>query len=214
MIFQNFGIFWDLRLVDFGRRGRGSPGSLKGYRSEQHAEDIAEEQPEKKKRIKKTPLVVDFSTQVGVYILHNRDRSIVYIGQTRRNSGSLLSRLREHSHGDLKGRWTHFSWFGLEPIKDGKISPEPSDPPKNILKSAVLNHLEGMLIAMIEPPLNKRGPNWKDTQKFLQYDLADFDKSAFIPLSDDAYSIWGKIDELEKRIENMVRDNNQRGDNS
>lgn len=50
---------------------------------------------------------VDFAEQVGVYLLHDRDR-VIYVG---RASDRMVVRLRAHTTDRLSGRWDRFSWL-------------------------------------------------------------------------------------------------------
>jgi len=52
--------------------------------------------------------------QAGVYVLQTSDREIVYIGQSGGGKSKLGDRLWSHTRNDNRGRWTHFSWFGLD----------------------------------------------------------------------------------------------------
>jgi hypothetical protein len=67
---------------------------------------------------------------------------------------------------DLAVRWTKFSWFGTRPVNDHyeledneKITPSLAE---------VLNHLEAILIAAAEPPLNRQGGKFGRAEKYLQ----------------------------------------------
>ena len=53
---------------------------------------------------------VNFSDQVGVYLLHDRDR-VIYVGRAQKES--LYIRLKAHTNDRLSGRWDRFSWFGI-----------------------------------------------------------------------------------------------------
>lgn len=97
---------------------------------------------------------VDFRDQVGVYLLHDRDR-VIYVG---RASESLFNRLRAHTTDRLGGRWDRFSWFGLKPVdEDGSLG----EPAAGWDHRIVIETLEALLIEALEPPLNrKRGDNF------------------------------------------------------
>jgi hypothetical protein len=65
---------------------------------------------------------VNFASQIGVYLLHDRDR-IIYVG---RATDTLFARLKFHTVDRLSGRWDRFSWFGLKSVRpDGSLC-EPS----------------------------------------------------------------------------------------
>ncbi len=92
---------------------------------------------------------VDFSEQVGVYLLHDRDR-VIYVG---RADDTMLARLRAHTTDRLGGRWDRFSWFGLRSVlEDGSLS----TPANAWTHEVVLATLEALLIESLEPPLNRR----------------------------------------------------------
>jgi len=151
MIIQNYGLHWKRVGIGWGRKGPGSPGVLLGRNF----------------KVKKSP-VVNFRQQAGIYILQDAFRP-VYIGQTGRGNQRLWSRLRGHARGQLAERWDRFSWFGIFPVAGDKLSEKLSDDIKTTL-SFVLDHLEGALIAVTEPPLNRKGPNFGDTVQFAQID--------------------------------------------
>ena len=117
--------------------------------------------------------IVDFRFQAGVYILHDGFR-VIYVGQTGANRGRLFGRLRGHTKDSLAERWDRFSWFGLHsPIEgaDGLwgVANENAQPVGAQERFITLNHLEGILIAVAEPPLNRRGPNWgSDVTQYVQ----------------------------------------------
>lgn len=93
---------------------------------------------------------VDFGEQIGVYLLHDRER-VIYVG--RATDAPLFSRLKAHTTDRLGGRWDRFSWFGLRSVKtDGKLS--HSATPWNV--DVVVETMEALLIESLEPPLNRR----------------------------------------------------------
>lgn len=101
---------------------------------------------------------VNFSAQVGVYLLHDRDR-VIYVG---RATDTLFARLKFHTVDRLSGRWDRFSWFGLKNVEpDGTLSgPSPA-----WSYSVVTETLEALLIESLEPPLNrKRGDNFSGAE--------------------------------------------------
>ena len=99
---------------------------------------------------------VDFSHQLGVYILYDGHRP-VYVG--RSTNRPLGKRLYEHTTDRLRGRWSRFSWFGVIPVtEEGKLQKTdtvPSDP------EAIISTLEALLIEAVEPSQNrKRGDDF------------------------------------------------------
>ena len=101
---------------------------------------------------------VNFATQVGVYLLHDRER-VIYVG---RATDTLFTRLKAHTGDRLGGRWDRFSWFGLRSVgPDGELSDEVM--PWN--QEVVVETMEAVLIESLEPPLNrKRGDNFSGAE--------------------------------------------------
>jgi hypothetical protein len=101
---------------------------------------------------------VNFANQIGVYLLHDRDR-VIYVG---RATDALVTRLLAHTVDRLGGRWDRFSWFGLHSVgPDGTLvdSPVPWD------QMVVIETLEALLIESLEPPLNRRrGDNFSGVE--------------------------------------------------
>lgn len=92
---------------------------------------------------------VNFADQVGVYLLHDRDR-VIYVG---RATDTLGARLQAHTIDRLGGRWDRFSWFGLRAVgPNGELIDRtvPWD------ERVVIETLEALLIESLEPPLNRR----------------------------------------------------------
>lgn len=100
---------------------------------------------------------VDFTSQLGVYLLHDR-RDVVYVG--RSTDQSIGNRLKEHNRNRLSGRWDRFSWFGILPVKeDGTLG---NADPKLFTANRLVEMMEALLIEALEPPLNrKRGDNFE-----------------------------------------------------
>ena len=137
MLFQNYGLFWHKDRVLWGRPGR--TGSLLGFRNQADGE-------------------VDFRYQRGVYVLYDVNFRLLYVGQAGYGNQRLYDRLHQHRGDHLAGRWHRFSWFGVDPVKGrrGKKYVEERDPSAPAIDT-VLNHLEAILIASSEPPLNRQG---------------------------------------------------------
>jgi hypothetical protein len=101
-------------------------------------------------RQEQNAVVVDFAEQVGIYLLHDRDR-VIYVG---RASEGLAPRLKAHTIDRLAGRWDRFSWFGLRSVtEDGKLA----DPAAAWKHHDVIDTMEAILIECLEPPKNRRG---------------------------------------------------------
>ena len=146
---RNYGLLWERKFINYGRQG--SSGHLIGFR----------------KGVPKA----DFREQSGVYVLYDKDMKPNYVGQAGRGNSNLFNRLKHHERDHLKNRWTYFSWFGLCKVnKNGSLS-NADNPDRKISGKMVsaLNDIEGVLINILEPKLNKQGAKWKDVQQFYQY---------------------------------------------
>lgn len=157
---KNFGHYWSRDLIDWGWRGKGNQGSLKGTLKPEGKEYAA-----------------DFREQIGIYLLFNSNREVVYLGQTGKGIQRLFIRLRQHAHGQMRDRWTNFSWFGFLDF-DEKLRKlvEADDPDNAVVGShiAALDEIEAILLQVLEPRLNKQGPRWgKDTKEIFQFTEED-----------------------------------------
>ena len=135
MFITTMGLFWQADDVFWGRQK--NPGSLLG-----------------RSAVRLSSAPVDFREQVGIYVLY-ADYDMVYVGQTGSGDQRLFVRLRQHRADHLAGRWNRFSWFGTRRVvRDGVLAADkqalhPSMP-------LALDHIEGVLIAAAEPPLNRQ----------------------------------------------------------
>lgn len=127
---------------------------------------------------------VDFAEQLGIYLLHDRDR-VVYVG---RAADALVTRLKAHTADRLEGRWDRFSWFGLRDVgADGQLS----DAHTAWDQEAVIETLEALLIECLEPPQNRRRGDNLAAIEFLQVKDPDIDRKKNSQL----------LTELAKRME-------------
>lgn len=83
-IIKNFGFLWERKYIYRGTGGAGKAGHLKGE---------ARGKP-----------VADFGEQIGVYVLYDRNQSIVYVGQAGNGNATLFTRLKNHMDGALWNR--------------------------------------------------------------------------------------------------------------
>jgi hypothetical protein len=152
MLIQNYGLFWRLDQVYWGKQK--DAGKLLGRRAT---------------RAKSNP--VDFRGQRGVYVLYDDSFKIVYLGQAGgRNNARLFGRLKVHKRDHLAQRWSRFSWFGVCPVVSDKIDEKYNPANPSIID--VLDHIEGILLAAAEPPLNlQRGRFGRGVERFLQVPL-------------------------------------------
>lgn len=126
-----FGMFWDAQQVNW----------------KSTAPEILGKLPNDKKHI-------DFYNQKGVYVLHDGYRS-VYVGQTT----TLGKRLKEHTNDRKHGRWDKFSWFGFCPVKDDGSFGDVAETTVDVIDGGIRSLttlLEGVLIEVVEPPLNRQ----------------------------------------------------------
>lgn len=155
-IIKNYGLYWSRGNVNWGKRGAGNAGHLRGY----------DDAPES---------FVDFREQAGVYVLYDGadipSSRVMYIGQAgRANGDALFKRLKDHTDDHLWNRWTRFSWFGVFAVgKDRTLVHTKIDKNAQAPLPDVIDHLEGMLITVLEPVLNKRGANWNAATEYFQW---------------------------------------------
>jgi hypothetical protein len=169
---KNYGHFWSRELIDWGNRGPGNQGTLKGARSAfaQAAQ-------------------ADFRNQIGIYCLFSPLREVVYVGQTGAGDQKLWKRLRQHSRGHLRDRWTNFSWFGFLGVGDQGQLLEAQNPEQPIVGqyASALNEVEAVLLQILEPRLNKQGPRWgngaNETVEYFQF--SDHDPTTLESLAEE-----------------------------
>lgn len=154
---KNYGLFWRRDLVEWGKKGPGNAGQVRGYKYGSES-------------------LVDFRAQAGVYVLYDGadipSSRVTYVGQVgRANADSLYARLWNHCWDHLWNRWTRFSWFGVYAVGVGDalvhVNIEKSI---NVPITGVIDHLEGVLITLLEPALNKRGANWDGAIQYFQHE--------------------------------------------
>jgi len=148
-IVHAFGMYWQRDLVDWSK----TAPSLYGKQN---------------RKARK----VDFSGQLGVYLLHDR-RETIYIGRT--TDQSLAERLRQHTYNRLNGRWDRFSWFGLLPVsEEGQIQHASTIETD---RDGIITVMEALLIEALEPPQNRRRGDGFKAVKYLQADDDELKKS-------------------------------------
>lgn len=145
MAINNYGLYWKRDDVYWGKRGKGNAGNLLGIKA-------GNEQ-----------LEVDFAQQEGVYALYTEVFSPVYVGVAGiREDHCLLARLKDHTKDHLADRWSLFSWFGTKAVtKGGKLQSKSANV-RNIEMVSFIQQIEGVLIATMEPSLNKQGGSFGD----------------------------------------------------
>ncbi len=102
---------------------------------------------------------IDFSQQIGIYLLYS-GKEIIYVG--RSVDRPIGKRLYEHTIDRLSARWDTFSWFGLLPFSDeGNMKVLP----KQYTSEKIAPLLEAILIEALEPRQNrKRGDNFSNLE--------------------------------------------------
>jgi uncharacterized protein (UPF0248 family) len=154
MIIRNYGLFWERDKLAVGKKGSGNRGELLGY-----------------SKGDKAP--TDFRDQSGIYVLYEgssiNTHRVVYIGQTGAGNQRLLARLRQHTNDHLWNRWQRFSWLGFLAIGNNK---KPIHKKKaalgNIAVAIGLDQIEASLISLLDPLLNRQGPQWHGAVEYYQ----------------------------------------------
>lgn len=105
---------------------------------------------------------VDFSRQLGVYLLHD-GREVTYVG--RSIDRPMGQRLFEHTKDRLQARWNRFSWFGLLRVtEDGRLVETQA----TLSIELVAVTLEAVLIEGLEPRQNRRRGDGFNATEYLQ----------------------------------------------
>jgi hypothetical protein len=135
VLIRSYGEFWSPDLVDWGKPGRGLKGKLEGWIGRQ-----------------RDPVSVDVWDQRGIYVLQH-DWRVVYVGKT--GETALGGRLRNHLTDRHAGRWDSFSWYGVKGVTaEGLLSKQAIR--KNVPTADVIAAFEALLIAVTDPPGNRR----------------------------------------------------------
>jgi len=167
LLIKNYGLFWEHDKVRWNKKP-----SLLGYSSKSNH--------------------YCFDDQIGIYVLYNENKEILYVGQAGNGNATLFSRLKKHNSDHLEGWWTYFSWFGLLGTNKKGSLLKWSKNNFHADKGKLLDSLEGILIAAINPKLNKQGE--KLGQCFKQFDCN--------PTS-NTKDILTKLDEIIFKLNNL-----------
>jgi hypothetical protein len=158
-IIKNYGLRWARDKIRWTRAKPGDHGKLPGKLVGSKRSDPT-----------------DFAQQIGVYILFEPGYVPIYIGQAGNGNADLFSRLKHHCEDHLRDRWSHFSWFGFKTVgANGKLHVKQRSHVRVTLPyGEALDEIEGILIQVLEPRLNRRGPNWRKTaEEYVQAGLKD-----------------------------------------
>ncbi len=169
-IIKNFGFLWERKYIYRGTGGLGNAGHLLGTA------------PGKKD--------ADFGEQIGVYVLYDRNQIIVYVGQAGNGNATLFIRLKNHMDGALWNPWEYFSWIGFRDVNaDGSLSNVQSveSTVSGFRYSDALDEIEGVLIEVIEPKLNKQAGKLSRASEY--YQKID-DRIREISMHDIIKEIW------------------------
>ncbi len=113
--------------------------------------------------------LINLAGQVGVYLLHDRER-VVYVGQT---TTTLFGRLKLHTTGRMATRWDRFSWFGLRDVSENGVL---SDAHVVWGQEVMIKTMEAILLESLEPPLNRRGGDGLTGKEYVQVPEPQFEK--------------------------------------
>lgn len=164
MLIRNYGLHWRRDRVVWGKKGLGNEGHLSGRLAS-----------------RATAQHVNFRQQAGIYILQEGFKPL-YIGQAGRSDHRLFSRLKGHTQNHLAERWDRFSWFGVYPVKKGELDDTLDIGRKPPDIDSILNHIEGVLISVTEPPLNRQGARFGSAE---QYKQAQFELQINVSVDDE-----------------------------
>ena len=182
-IIKNFGFLWERKYVNRGRGGAGNAGSLDGFRNGAKSK------------------LIDFQDQIGVYALYDETRTIIYVGQAGNGNATLFTRLKQNMKGsNLWNRWAYFSWVGFKDVnkKSGTLSRRQSESARvgGFKYGDALNEIEGILIELLEPKLNKQGGKLKNAVEYFQ-NIPDEPATMEI-LKDDIDGLANLVKSLQK----------------
>lgn len=135
VLIRSYGELWSPDLVNWGKKGPGGKAQMAG-----------------EFRWQKRKITVDVWEQRGVYVLLH-DWQVVYVGKA---GGTPLGvRLRGHLTDTLAGRWDRFSWYGIRSVNvSGLLGAEMEG--KQVTATDLISTFESLLIAVTEPPRNRR----------------------------------------------------------
>lgn len=150
---KNFGFMWERDKVHWGRKG---PGGNKRFDGVMVGD---------KKR------TVNFLGQMGIYVLYDRFEQPIQVGQSK----NIFQRLSQHRADHLRNRWAFFTWFGFYKVGANRellLKEQAVELRRQITLREALDEIEAVLIQVLEPRLNRRGPNWIDAEEYLQVTAA------------------------------------------
>jgi hypothetical protein len=182
-VIKNYGLRWVRDKVEWG--GRGVKGELLGV-----------------PRSARSSSAVDFREQIGVYVLYEPGFVPIYVGQAGFGRGTLFSRLKVHARDHLRDRWSHFSWFGFRKVNDsGSLhASQEASARTSITYGDALDEIEGILIQVLEPRLNRQGASWQDSAEEYIQEGRPSEADAIEEIRRSVDGIAARLDELAKQI--------------
>lgn len=128
-IITSIGIFWSREAVDWN-----SNKKIVGFQGENNADEV------------------DFTDQIGLYILYDR-REPIYIGKSQNSIGK---RLLDHTKDRFAGRWDRFSWFGFRKVSDNGSLEISDNESSEVKKNSIIDIMESLtdLTAPSSPSLS------------------------------------------------------------
>ena len=177
---KNFGLLWERKFLHIGAGS--NRGTLLG---KARGTDI-----------------VDFREQIGIYILYDKDMAPIYVGQAGNGNAKLFARLKNHQRDHLNNRWEYFSWFGLRRVNSTCALSDIDHIDKTYKSDGqnLLDEFEGILIAAMEPRLNKQGPKFKDATQYLQAIDENIQETTLADLKIGIQELQSKISVLQKHV--------------
>lgn len=106
---------------------------------------------------------VDFSKQIGIYLLYD-GREVIYVGRTDKKR--LGKRLSDHTTDRLATRWDRFSWFCLLQIDENV---NLKNLPDTYNSEEMCPAFEAILIEALEPRQNRQQGEGLSAVEYLQY---------------------------------------------
>lgn len=178
---RNYGLLWQRKYLHLGAGS--NKGTLLGARSGKG--------------------IIDFRDQIGIYVLYDKDHIPVYVGQAGNGNATLFGRLKHHTRDHLWNRWDYFSWFGLRRVNPGSGSLSEHDHAEKVYKSEgslVLGELEGVLIAAMEPKLNKQGARFTEAEQYFQEVDENITELSLEDVLEQIATLQGEIQKLQKQV--------------
>ena len=182
-VIKNYGLRWVRDRVEWG--GRGVRGALLGVH-----------------RSAKSSPPVDFREQIGVYVLYEPGFAPIYVGQAGFGQGTLFSRLKAHTRDHLRDRWSHFSWFGFKRVNEnGSLhAGQAASARTSVTYGSALDEIEGILIQVLEPRLNRQGAAWqRSAAEFIQ-EGRPAEADAIEEIRQAVEGIGARLDSLAKQV--------------